>query len=85
MKEMKWFIRHCGSGRTVFAEEVEYIGETKTQLKFRRKCGEIVKARKKEAWVGIKNCHDMVGDELKTISLLDVEITKRENYITFYL
>lgn len=86
MKELKWFITYCGSGRTIFAEQVEFVEETKTQLKFRTKFGEIVKARKNE-WCGIKNCHQMLGEnnEFKTIHLMDVELTKRENYITSYL
>lgn len=82
----KWFMTHCGSGRTVFAEEVEFAGETKTQLKFRRKCGKIIKARKRE-WACIKDCHQVVGKNYKyyTIHLLDEEIVKRDNYITIYL
>lgn len=89
MKEenKKWFIVRCGSGKTIFANEVEYVGETKTQLKFKRKSGTIVKARKEEKYIDIKNCHQMLGEcnEFSTIQLLDIEITKSENYITSFL
>ena len=82
----KWFIVKCGSGITIFANEVELVGETKTQLKFRTKNGLIVKARKKE-YGSIKNCHQMIGkgNEFSTIKFMDVETTKKDNYITSYL
>lgn len=78
----KWFITWCGSGRTVFAKEVEFVGETKTQLKFKTSSGRIVKARK-ENWSGIKDCHQMLGEgnEFSTIHFMDVERTKQDNYI----
>lgn len=84
--EKKWFMTHCGSGWTVFAEEVEFVGETATQLKFRRKCGKIIKARK-QIWACKENCHQVIGEDYKfyKISLRDVETVQRKNYITTYL
>lgn len=78
----KWFIIWCGSGTTVFAKEIQFIEETKTQLKFKTKSGQIVKARRKSL-PSDSNGYQMLGEgnKYRTIHFIDIETIKQENFI----
>lgn len=76
----KWYINYLENGRIVVLEEVEFVEETKTLLKFKTKNNEIVKCKKEEEFEDTKNCHQMIGEgnEHKSIYYRDIDFNSKD-------